>query len=947
VKLGEGHSLSQRIASVRALEVLGGQVDVMAGDVTDVVRMREVVAEMRRRFGGIHGVVHAAGVVNDGLMVTKRQADVEDVLSPKVAGTLVLEEVTSDDDLDMFVVFSSTSTITAPMGQVDYVAANAFLNAFAQSRHGGRRTKFLALDWGIWNEVGMAAEAAHKMVTGGTDDTVPCTHPWFAQRRSAERGGHELFSSWSPDTDWLLDEHRTANGDALIPGAGYLEIVRAALAEIGVDRAFELRDLVFFRPLAIADGVTREVRTRLVPIDNGYSFELAERVEIDGPRTEGTTGSRRGWRRAGSATILLLGLPEMRTIDVDAIEARCPSRGPRHSKQEEHLCFGPRWQVVSQSRFGAGEAIARLHLPDEFHGDLAAIGLHPALVDLGTGFAMDLIDGYTGDRLWVPIDYEAIGVHGHLPTDVVAHVRAHGDPSEASGFARFDVTLADTDGRVLVEVREFSIKRLDGELDLEPGGPGSTADIDFDHGQSDRHLSKSELVFQHTLRQGIVPAEGADAFERVLSAYPHAQVIVSSVDLPALVAQTDAAAAAQGNPVGGEDGASFARPDLDSEYVAPRDGIEEALVEMWQELLGVSTVGVLDSFFDLGGHSLIAVRLFSKVRKQFSVDFPISVLFEAPTVEACANLIRAAIGAGGEDSEVAGEVTVTDRPRFKFLVPMHTGGSGPNLPFFLVAGMFGNVLNLRHLANQIGGDRPFYGVQARGLYGGDDPHETFEEMATDYLQEIRTVQPNGPYLLGGFSGGGIAALEMARQLREAGEETILLVMLDTPLPQGPELTKRDKVQMHGQNLKREGLGYLLHWVKARLAWREVARRRKLGIIDESSDGELHSSEIEAAFYRAIARYQVRHHPGTVSLFRPKLNPTHVFGTDRMINRDKRFIYADNGWTPYCDRVDVYEMPGDHDSMVLEPNVRVLAARMREQIVAAEHAALSLSRASST
>ncbi len=944
-KVGDAHAMSQRIAAVRAIETLGGQVEVMAGDVTDVVRMREIVAETRRRFGGVHGVVHAAGVVNDGLMVTKRQADVEDVLSPKVAGTLVLEQVTADDDLDMFVVFSSTSTVTAPMGQVDYVAANAFLNAFAQSRQGRRRTKFLALDWGIWNEVGMAAEAAHRMVAAESDETVPCAHPWFSRRRQAQRGAHELFSSWSPDTEWLLDDHRTANGDALVPGAGYLEVVRAALAEIGIDRAFELRELVFFRPLAIADGQAREVRTRLTPIDNGYSFELAERVEIDGPPTEGAGGSRRGWRRTGSATILLLGLPETRRIDIEAIEARCAVRGPRHSKQEEHLRFGPRWQVVSQSRFGAGEALARLHLPDQYHGDLVTIGLHPALVDLGTGFAMDLIDGYTGDRLWVPIDYETIEVLGYLPADVVAHVRVHGSPTEASGFARFDVTLADASGRVLVEVREFSIKRLDGELDLQPGGVGSTADVEFDHdAHSDRHLSRSELVFQHTLRQGILPEEGADAFERVLSGYHRAQVIVSSVDLPALVSQTVSAAAAQAGPAGGEDGASFARPDLDNEYVAPRDGIEEALVEMWQELLGVTSVGVHDGFFDLGGHSLIAVRLFSKVRKQFSVDFPISVLFEAPTVEACANLIRAAIGpadAHATDGS-AGEVTVTDRPRFTYLVPMHTGSGGPNLPFFLVAGMFGNVLNLRHLANQIGGARPFYGVQARGLFGGDQPHETFEEMATDYLREIRTVQPHGPYLLGGFSGGGIAALEMARQLREAGEETILLVMLDTPLPQGPELTKGDKAKMHLMNLRREGIRYPIDWVRGRLVWREVARRRKLGIIDSSTEGELHSSEIEAAFYRAIARYQVRHHPGTVSLFRPKLNPTHVFGPGRMINRDKRFIYDDNGWTPYCDRVEVHEMPGDHDSMVLEPNVRVLAARMREQIVAAERAAMSLS-----
>ena len=160
----------------------------------------------------------------------------------------------------------------------------------------------------------------------------------------------------------------------------------------------------------------------------------------------------------------------------------------------------------------------------------------------------------------------------------------------------------------------------------------------------------------------------------------------------------------------------------------PRDEIEATLTELWRDLLGVSQVGVLDNFFDLGGHSLIAVRLFAKVKRVFSVEFPISVLFEAPTIEACAALIRGARpverGRGYDRAS-----TVSSRPRYRHLVPMHPGEGGPGRPFFLVAGMFGNVLNLRHLAHQVGIDRPFYGVQARGLYGDDEPHETFEEMA--------------------------------------------------------------------------------------------------------------------------------------------------------------------------------------------------------------------------
>src|SRR5690554_5798698 len=161
------------------------------------------------------------------------------------------------------------------------------------------------------------------------------------------------------------------------------------------------------------------------------------------------------------------------------------------------------------------------------------------------------------------------------------------------------------------------------------------------------------------------------------------------------------------------------------------------------------------------------------VRKAWAVDFPISVLFEAPTVAACAALIAERTGATGEDAP---------RPapgRFAHLVAMHEGEGGPKRPFFLVAGMFGNVLNLRHLAQLLGQDRPVWGLQARGLFGDAPPHRRLDEAARDYIAELRQVQPHGPYLLGGFSGGGITAWEMARQLQAEGEEVALLAMLDT------------------------------------------------------------------------------------------------------------------------------------------------------------------------
>ena len=950
-KLGEHHSLVRRIRAVERLEAaIGAEVTTVAVDVADVEGMRRATAEIRARFGGIHAVVHAAGAIDDGLIATKTQAGVEDVLAPKVAGTLVLDEVLRDDDLDLFVVFSSTSTVTAPMGQIDYVAANAFLDHFVQSRHGRSRTKYLAIDWGVWNEVGMAAEAAMRLDAGLVDATVAaCSHPFFRSRRTSERGVHELFSSWSPDPGspdhiWLLDEHRTRAGHALVPGSAYPEIARAALAEVGVDRSFELEGLVFLRPLAVPDAATAEVRARLTPTERGYLFELHDRVVVGGPVNESGVGDGRvGWRRAGQATIVLGAQAQARSVDLDEFDGRCAPQAARSTKQEDHLSFGPRWGVVEQLRLGDGEAVVRLHLPDPFAGDLTHVGLHPAMVDLATGMGMDLIDGYTGATLWVPLEYERIVVSGLLAQDARSWIRVRPGSSEQSGFATFDVTVTDAAGRVVLEVEAFSLKRLEGGLELEATGDRD-GDVEFDSKpSSDRHLSRSELAFQHNTRQGIRPAEGAAAFESVLRGFDGARVVVSSLDLGALVRQTTEAAGAQTtSDGGGDDGATFARPQLDSDYVAARDGVEEALVEMWQELLGLDQVGVRDSFFDLGGHSLIAVRLFARIRKTFAVDLPISALFEAPTVEACAELIKASGGAPSATEGAAdGSTPAAPVRRFSYLVPMHQGSGGHNLPFFLVAGMFGNVLNLRHLANQIGTDREFYGIQARGVYGGQEPHESFDEMARDYLVEVRSVQPHGPYLFGGFSGGGYVAIEMARMLAAEGEETALVVLLDTPILDSWGITRVENIRRHLQSLRREPVKYPFGWLRDRWRWAKEKQRRRRGVIDRSAEGALHSTEIEAAFYRAIDRHDLRRYPGTLTLFRPELNPTHVFGPGRQINAELRFLFDDNGWGPYCERVDVTEVPGTHDSMVLEPNVRVLAGRLRAKIVEAEREALSL------
>ncbi len=223
-----------------------------------------------------------------------------------------------------------------------------------------------------------------------------------------------------------------------------------------------------------------------------------------------------------------------------------------------------------------------------------------------------------------------------------------------------------------------------------------------------------------------------------------------------------------------------------------------------------------------------------------------------------------------------------------------------------------------------------FAIQARGLYGDDEPHRRFEDMARAYLQEIRSLQPEGPYYLGGFSGGGVTAFEMAQQLLEQGEEVGMLLMLDSMPPFGHHQTIRDRIEMKLHDLRREGLGFFPRWARSRFEW-ELVRLRKRFVDEprELTPGEFRSEQIEIAFREALANYRPKAYPGKLILFRPPPERRWVLSGGRILNSDRYFADHHNHWKPYVEGgIDVHVVSGDHDAMVLEPHVRILAAKFR-------------------
>jgi phthiocerol/phenolphthiocerol synthesis type-I polyketide synthase E len=190
------------------------------------------------------------------------------------------------------------------------------------------------------------------------------------------------------------------------------------------------------------------------------------------------------------------------------------------------------------------------------------------------------------------------------------------------------------------------------------------------------------------------------------------------------------------------------------------DDTARQLACIWQELLGIGFIGLNQNYFDLGGDSSLAVHLFARIEKVFKVKLPLATLFEAPTIEELARILRSEISSSG----------------WSPLVAIQTSGSRP--PFFCIHGAGGNVLIYRELSRNMGSDQPFYGLQSQGLDGSCPPLTRIEDMAALYLKAIRRQQAHGPYLLGGYCGGGLIAYEVAQQLRAEGEEIALLALFD-------------------------------------------------------------------------------------------------------------------------------------------------------------------------
>ena len=354
-----------------------------------------------------------------------------------------------------------------------------------------------------------------------------------------------------------------------------------------------------------------------------------------------------------------------------------------------------------------------------------------------------------------------------------------------------------------------------------------------------------------------------------------------------------------------------ARPEMARAFVAPRDDLELQLTSLWEEVLNVRPIGVTDNFFELGGHSLLAVRLFALLDKRLGRNLPLAALFRGATVADLANIIR-------ENPSLQATSS---------LVPIQPGGN--KRPLFLIHPAGGHVFAFIPLAHHLGADQPCYGLQARGLEEGQDPHTRIEEMAACYIEAIRTVQSEGPYLLGGWSMGGEIAFEMAQQLHAQRQSVALLALLDARIPSPDEKLEDEDFEatLLAGAVRYFGLPTDFSESLALLPRDELLAR----VMEQGKRAGLLPADIEApqaqrlldlckSDFRASRNYVLHRYPGRVTLFKAS-DDLSATSSDPTL-----------GWSDWADGgVDVQIVPGNHANMVYKPNVEVLAKKLTAYI----------------
>ncbi|OED36247.1 hypothetical protein AB833_26785 [Chromatiales bacterium (ex Bugula neritina AB1)] len=682
------------IDTIIEIENTGASVYNYGCDFTDANAVSGLRTDIINNIGELDGCLHTAGIAQDSLLALKPATEIEQVLAAKVDSTNIITATFDLSRMDFLGLYSSSSAFSGLIGQIDYAAANSYLDGFANYQGSIGNNNVFSVNWPAWKDTGMAADrAAQKNTTTApvklTGSTVD--HPLLDIRTSLSENHIVYKTLLSTTNHWVLNEHRLKDGTALIPGSGFIELARAAFNDKCGNQNIVIKNAKFLQPLIVADDETLEMHVELIDPDFATNSDGC-RFRIISQQSDGEIEHAIG-ELAPVQT-------ETSYISIADVSARCTGDIQKFTDDDHHpnLKFGERWSALASVTYGEQEAIARLQLAPPYADDLQHYQLHPAMLDMATGGAQKLIPDInpTAD-LYVPVEYGTLTLTSAIPGKAVSHIRLTSTSTEPFATACFDITITDEYGNTCVEIKEFTMQKIN---------PPSAS-------KAGKAQAKVNPVLEKTLELGVSSDQGLAALTRIIATQPAPNVIVAPYQPLYIVEELHRVQ----NPTSATselvDQAPVHNPDIDPDipliestllqhpavesivvrsflntanerqlvawykaddwepitisefrkyarlelsrshtphhiaeldelplletgevdraslldpfapvdtYVAPRTELERQLAAIWADVLGTQRVSINDNFFDIGGHSLLSIRIIVRVQQELSAE---------------------------------------------------------------------------------------------------------------------------------------------------------------------------------------------------------------------------------------------------------------------------------------------------------------------------------------
>ncbi len=628
------NSTSEKINGIIELESLGADVMIYQVDVSDLQGMKNLVQEAEAKFGTINGIIHSAGIAGGGIISLKTPEMANQVLDPKIKGTIVLDSIFDKKELDFMILFSSITAILGEAGRVDYCSANSFLDAYAYYKNQEGHTYTSSINWGQWGDVGMAvrweesqakskAELLKKAKSINKNDKAK----EIIQLVKKENNLSIYQVNLDPVEDWEVNSH-FIYGIPTAVGTTFIDILNKYANSINSNGYNIISDLYFMTPLMFPDSKERKVRLYVKKQNDKYQCSIkSQEIEKDSDNDSWTEHCVANIQVESQQTKEIIDIESLKNKFGNNVQSESLTRVVKGNGDIPLLELGERWNCEKQIHIGENEWLAEIELDKKYNDDFINSILHPAMLDVATMLGIQHIT----DNQFLPFHYSRIKIYSSIPAKIFSHIYFTNKSNDDSETLSFEITILDTAGNIILEIENYTLKKVKEDMQI---GESKDKIINLSN--------KSKNTITHNLKsKDIFIEEGKEAFKRFLSKNNIEQIVISTSDLHQSIIDSfpTIKSAEDDEDASKKQSSAYERPALSTPYVEPTNEIEKAISEIWQSILGIDKIGINDDFTELGGNSLLAIQTLANISDTFQVEMQAEDFFKNSTVKGLAEVI--------------------------------------------------------------------------------------------------------------------------------------------------------------------------------------------------------------------------------------------------------------------------------------------------------------------